>query len=918
MEAERLPAFAWADSVLSTLDWRRTVAQMLMPFSYSDREQRTLGRLRIATREYGVGGVILSKGSRADASALIDSLHAWSAVPPLVAADFENGPGMRLTDAPVLPSMMAMGATRNTDLVYRAGRAVAEESRRIGVCLNFAPVADVNSNPANPIINTRSFGENPAQVGDLAEAYMRGMQDGGMIATAKHFPGHGDTHVDSHTGLPLLDASRVRMDSVELPPFRQLIEAGVGAVMSAHLAVPAITGDSSLPATLTPAIMDTLLRRRLGFGGLVITDAMNMKALTRTSVANLPAAAVRAGADILLIPGELGETIDSITAAAARGEIDSARVRQSARRILVAKYRLLSDPRYCDRHRSAARADTGGAEAPDLSSAGQIARRIAEQAVTLVKNDGQLLPLADSARLLVLCLVRKGLPAEAQSFIDGVRARFPHARPLVVERKPDAGIDAAIRDSLRGAQGVLIAAFISVVNGSGSIGISDAQQKLLAIIGQSTLPRIFLSLGTPYVLAALPEAEALACSYGDDSASIDAALRLLGGDLSPRGRLPVRIPGIAEAGSGLTYPRPATILPVPPEGFRRVDSLILDQIRRKATPGAQLAVLRGDSLLYLKSYGALSYDSAAAAVDDSTRYDLASLTKVIVTTTAVMRLVDEGRLFLDSTVASYLPAFAAAGKEQITVRNLLLHNSGLEAFRPFHDQGVRGEAVIDSILATPPAYATGSSTVYSDFGFIVLGKIVERITGMSLDRYAREEILAPLGMRHSGFTPPDSLRLRCAPTEYDAHWRRRLVQGSVHDETSSLLGGVAGHAGLFSTAADLARFARMLLDGGTLDGYRCVREATLRQFTTRQSMHSSRALGWDTRSASGSSSGRYFSMKSFGHTGFTGTSVWVDPVTRIAVIFLTNRVHPTRENRALPRFRGELHDAVREALAGDS
>lgn len=893
---------------MTTLDWRQSIAQLLMPFTYSDLTAKTQGRMRIAVGERGVGGVIISRGSGEDARALIDSMQRWANVPLLVSADFENGPGMRLERTVKFPSMMALAATRNTDLVYRAGRAVAEASRDIGVQQNFAPVADVNSNPGNPIINTRSFGERPSLVADMAEAYMRGMQDGGMIATAKHFPGHGDTHTDSHTGLPLIEADAARLDSVELIPFTRLIDAGVFAVMSGHLAVPAVTGDSSLPATLSPSVMDTLLQHRLGFRGLVVTDAMNMKALTRTGVSNLPAAALRAGADVLLIPGDVNETIDSVSAAVARGELDSVRVLRSVRRILDAKYWTFG---------TGMLVDSTATRLSRTERHRQLAATIADRALTLVRNENNVLPLADSSRIALVSFVRKGEPDEATGFAALLRARFPKLRTLMLDMRMRTDTRAWLRDSLKGVETVVFAVHISAVNGSGSIGLSDAQLEFADRIAALKIPRVVLTLGTPYVLAAIPTAEAMLCGYGDESASQQAAVRGLAGEIAPQGRLPVSIPGIAMYGSGLTYPT-AAFTAATETAFRCVDSLILDQIEKHATPGAQLAVLRHDTLLYLRSYGRLSYDSAARAVDDSTLYDLASLTKVIATTTAAMKLVDEGRLHLDSTVASYLPEFGANGKEGVTIRNLLLHNSGLEAFRLFYLEAANGGEVLESIFAMPLLYPTGSKTVYSDLGMITLAKVIERITGRGLDAYTQDEFFAPLGMTHTRFTPPDSLAERCAPTEVDRVWRKRLVQGSVHDETAALLGGVAGHAGLFSTAADLVRFVRMLMNGGMLDGHRYLQSATVAVFTTRQSMHGSRALGWDTRSATGSSAGQYFSMKSFGHTGFTGTSIWVDPVADVAVIFLTNRVHPTRENKAIPRFRATLHDAVREAISNSA
>jgi beta-N-acetylhexosaminidase len=295
-------------------------------------------------------------------------------------------------------------------------------------------------------------------------------------------------------------------------------------------------------------------------------------------------------------------------------------------------------------------------------------------------------------------------------------------------------------------------------------------------------------------------------------------------------------------------------------------------------------------------------------------YDLASLTKVVATTTAVMALVEDGKLDLDERVAAIIPAFARNGKGDVRIRNLLLHNSGLAAFHLYYTRLTTAQAVFDSICSEALEYPTGTRTVYSDLGFITLGKVVERVTGRSLDAFVRERFFAPLGMHATMFRPPDSLRARCAPTEVDTYWRQRRVQGTVHDETADLLGGVSGHAGLFSTASDLSRFAQMLLNRGEYGGRRYLRPETVDLFT-RRAAGTSRTLGWDTRSAQGSSAGHWFSLRSYGHTGFTGTSIWIDPDQRMFVVFLTNRVHPTRENKRLLVFRAILHDAVRRAMS---
>ncbi len=891
----------WVDSVLATLSLRERIAQLVVPFSFAEVTEKNLARMHNDIAVRGCGGVIISRGDIDDARALIDSLRGWARVPLLISADFENGPGMRLKGALELPSMMAIAAARSTDLAYRAGRAIADEALDVGVNMNFAPVADVNSNPENPIINTRSFGERRELVADMAEAVLRGMQDGGLIATAKHFPGHGDTETDSHTGLPLLAVSRMRLDSIELHPFRQLIDAGTMAVMTAHVAVPALTGDSTLPATLSSILLDSLLRRDMGFRGLIVTDALNMKALTRTHVTNVPAAALRAGADLLLLPADAGVTIDSVHAAVMRGELDSMRIVRSVRRVLGFKQWA---------HARRTIVDSVLTRLDRRARNRRLAERIADRSVTLLRSADGVLPIGcEGRRLGVIHFVRRSLPSSAAMFAQGLERRGAEVRQTVMTRKMRSR-DARrwMRDSLAQADALILASWITVSNGSGSIGVTDEQREIFNAAAELDIPVILLSMGSPYILSEGSRLPVLVAMYSDAPASVQAAVRLLTGGISAGGRLPVRIPGMFAFGDGGVHVESAACT--------RVDTLIREQIARGAFPGAQLAVVRPDTVLFARSYGRQTYDSTAPAIDARTMYDIASLTKVVGTTAAAMKLYEEGHLHLDSSVASYLPEFGVHGKEEITIRQLLTHRSGLKPYRLFYLIADSAEAVLDSIYSAPPAYVPGSRTAYSDLGMITLAKVIERITGMSLDRYLDEEFYGPLGMERTMFRPPDSLRALTAPTEIDTVWRGRLVQGEVHDETAALLGGVAGHAGLFSTARDLTRFIRMLLNGGTLDGRQYFLPSTISLFTTRQSNTSTRALGWDTRSVSGSSSGHYFSMKSFGHTGFTGTSIWIDPVEKLGIVFLTNRVYPTRSNRQLPHFRSVLHDAVREELQG--
>ncbi len=352
-----------------------------------------------------------------------------------------------------------------------------------------------------------------------------------------------------------------------------------------------------------------------------------------------------------------------------------------------------------------------------------------------------------------------------------------------------------------------------------------------------------------------------------------------------------------------------------PGGLAEADRLLEGFRERRAFPGGVLAVGYGDALIHLHPFGRLTYDANAPLVTSDTLYDLASLTKVVATTTMAMILVDEGKLDLERPVQAYLPGFQGPGKVAVTVRHLLTHSSGLDATAPLYKELHGEEAFVQRIETMDLAYPPGSRSLYSDLGIILLGEILERVAGQPLEAFARERVFAPLAMRDTMFRPPAELRPRIAPTEFDP-WRGRLVHGEVHDENAFAMGGVAPHAGLFSTAGDLARFAQMILDGGTLGGRRIVSRRTVELFTRRAGIPGSdRALGWDTKSAESSSAGTLFSPRSFGHTGFTGTSMWIDPARQLFVILLTNRVHPTRDNQLIREARPAVADAVVRALA---
>ena len=912
---------AWARSVLGTLSLGEKLGQLFVTDA-SEREDDPDPRARLLERveRFGVGGVWFSTGRAAEQAALTRTLQARAPLPLLVAQDMENGAGMRVEDATAFPAAMALGAARDTALVYAMGRHVAEEARALGVHLNLAPVADVNSNPHNPIINVRSFGEDPEAVAALAAAYVRGLQDGGVIAAAKHFPGHGDTATDSHDALPVLPFDRARLDSVEFVPFRRAIAAGVQSVMTGHLAVPALEPDALLPATLSPRVIQGVLRDDLGFDGLVITDGLNMRGLTAGfGPGEAAVRAVEAGADLLLLSEDERAARDALLDAVRRGRLTEARIDRSVLRILRAKARL-------GLHRSRTMPDAldGALRQRGRRLAGQIARRSA----TLLRNDRGRIPLLlPEPCVLVVSLSDGTEPDAALPFVERLRGLV--APPSVVTHRvlgPRAGRDAFDRAFalVERHDVVLVPIYRRVL--AGEIGLSEAERAFVERLVAFGKPVVTVTFGSPYVALHLERAAAEVAAY-DASAAVQAAVaEALLGQSPFAGRLPVSLPGLFRVGDGIAL-APSALRTVPPDaaGFdpadlARVDTLIEAAIRARGFPGAALAVGVGGQVVKMQGYGRYTYDEDARPVTPESVFDLASLTKVAGTTLAAMRLYDEGRLDLDAPVAAYVPAFGQRGKERVTVRQLLAHTAGQRAFAPFHTMGLTTrDAVLDFIHADSLHYAPGSATVYSDFDMIVLGEVVEAVAGQKLDAYLRETFYAPLGMADTGFRRTGTLDPLARPTEIDTGFRGRVLRGEVHDEAASILGGVAGHAGLFSTAPDLARLAFLLTSGGEAYGRRFFSQATLDTFTARArpSGEFPAALGWivNRPAAEGySSAGRRMGPRAFGHTGFTGTSLWIDPGTKLWVILLTNRTYPRRGENVLTRLRPAVADLVVEAF----
>ena len=922
----------WVDSTLRKMSVEEKIGQLLFTTyhgSFTAKDAPAYQQILHDVNDLHVGGFIvithgsplgIVKSQAYPTAVLINQMQAKSRLPLLVGADFERGTAMRLDEGTSFPTAMAVAAGGDPKDAHTMGKITALEACAVGVQWVYAPDADVNNNPGNPIINTRSFGEDPARVAEFVSAFVRGIEENGALATAKHFPGHGDTAADSHIDLPVIHADRERLEHLELVPFRAAIAAGVSTVMTGHLSIPAFEPDSNTPATLSSNILTGLLRKELGFEGLVVTDAMDMGGITvRYAPGEAAVRAVAAGADALLMPPVPDAAFESLQAAVKSGRISKARLDGSVRRILQAKARLgLNQKRLVDLN---AINQKFGSVAWQKE-----AQEISDRGVTLLRDTPHRLPLdgTKALRALLLALYADPEPYPGEDLERELRSRFDSVTTLradtrfvnasILKLPPPDSYDVAI-----------LALFVRVSDRKGNVDVPTEQAALAEQLYKSGKPVITVAFGSPYLIERFPKAETWLAAFGiSDVAQISVA-RALFGEIPVRGHLPVTVPGVnLKRGFGQELAaNPMTLQPMDVKGeaqLRPAYDVVEKGIADKAFPGATLAVgYRGKVVIH--AFGKLSYDAKVAATAPATMYDIASLTKVVVTTTLVAKLAEGDfavPLDLDAKIERYLPEWAsgpnAEWRHRVTVRHLLTHTSGLPPFKEYWSTSKSKQDTLTKIFAEPLEYEPGTKEVYSDLGIILMAEIIERLTGRTLDDLAKSFIFSPLGMKDTMYRPPKKLWPQIAPTEFDKNLRHRLVQGEVHDENAFAIGGVSGHAGVFGTAPDLAAFCQILLNGGVYAHQRILRRATIAQFTTPQQLSGgARTLGWAVPTEGGSS-GHYFSAHSFGHTGFTGTSIWIDPDRQLFVVLLTNRVHPTRENTKIQQVRPALHDAVMQAL----
>jgi beta-glucosidase-like glycosyl hydrolase/CubicO group peptidase (beta-lactamase class C family) len=918
----------WVSQTIKSMSLDEKIGQLFAVWAYGsfistesqdykdllrDVEEKHIGSFAIQTQGSPVGIV---RSQVYPTAVLVNTLQRHAKVPLLVAADFERGTSMRVEEGASFPHAMAIAATGRPEDAYTMGKITALEGKAVGVPWIFAPDADVNSNPANPIINTRSFGEDPARVSEFVAAFVRGVEENGGLATAKHFPGHGDTSTDSHLDLPTVTSDRAHLERVELAPFRAAIAAGASTIMTGHLAVPALEPDPDVPATMSPKITTDLLRTQMGFDGLVVTDALDMGGVTvRYPPGEVAVRSILAGADVLLVPPVLDAALQAIHEAVASGRIPMSRLDEAVTRVLRAKAKLgLNKSKLVDLEALA-----HDFNRPEFENA---ALDIADRGITLLRDDQHILPLDSTkpSRILLVAVSGDNDPYPAGNLEGEIRGR---ADSLTTIRMDTHFVRAdTVKLPSPDSYDVAIAAiFVRVADRKGSIGLPDDQAAVVDRLLAAGKPVIVACFGSPYLAQRFPLAKTWIAAFSTVDVAQWAMGRALFGQTAVSGRLPVNIPGVATLGAGLDLPAQPMKLRVANAQLAAKLQPAFDVLNRAvadhAFPGAVLAVGYNDELI-VHAFGRQSYDVNSPTVAPDTIYDAASLTKPVVTSTLFAMQAEAGRIGLDLPVARYIPEWNSGPnpdwRKTVTVRNLLTHTSGLAAHKDYFLTLHSKSEFIAAICKEPLEYAPGSKTIYSDLGFILLGEILERATGKTIDQLAQEQIFAPLQMTNTEFNPSKNLLARIAPTENDGTFRKRLLQGEVHDENAFAMGGVAGHAGMFTTASDLAAFCQMMLNGGIYAHHRMLTRATISMFTAPQTIAgNARTLGWMSPTPN-SSSGKYFSPRSFGHLGYTGTSIWIDPDRNLFVILLTNRVNPTRENDKIAAVRPALHDAVIESL----
>lgn len=942
----------WVDSVLQTLTPQERIAQLLMVAAFSNKGAQHEKEINKLIDEQKIGGLIFFQGGPSREASLINRYQKTSKVPLLIAMDAEWGLGMRLDSTISFPYQMTLGAIQNNDLIYQMGKEVARQLKVAGIQVNFAPVSDVNNNPANPVINYRSFGENKYEVATKATAYMKGMQDQNVLATAKHFPGHGDTGTDSHYALPQINHSRQRLDSLELYPFRELIRAGIGGIMVAHLNVPSLDPTPG-PSTLSKKIITDLLKNELHFQGLIVTDAMNMKGVTAGHTPGVvDKDAILAGNDLLEFTEDVPRALDEIMLAVKNGLISQKEIDERCRKVLAVKYGTgLSKIETLE--------TTGAAKALNAIEAKLLNRNLTEASLTVLRNEHDLVPLQ---RLDTLTVASVSIAANAITPFQKSLDLYTKVKHFVVLKDASDKIIDSIRTELKKYNLVIASLHDTGSRPLNKLDVSESVSKLITEI--SNMKKAVLTVfKNPYVLDKIIDIEnanTLVVTYQDNINAEELSAQLIFGGISASGRLPVSVGVKFKSGDGLDVKGGIRFKYTLPEDAgmdskvlnTKIDSLVKQALDAYAIPGCQILVAKDKKVVFYKAYGLQQYsDSAKVKLDDL--YDLASVTKISTSVPSLMKLYDEGKFKLDATLGDYLPAFKHSNKSNIPMYDILTHQARFQPWIPFWKNTIRKngsyrwhtfkkdsserysirvkqdmyldkkypDKMVNSIRKSP--LLEEKKYVYSDFFFILAPRVVESMIDESFPTYLDKNFYSSLGATSITYNPLSKYPMSSIiPTEHDYSFRHEPIRGTVHDEGAIMLGGISGHAGLFANANDLAKLMQMYLDGGEYGGQRYIAESTFKKWTTTQFPENDnrRGLGFDKPNliylGENNNAAKDASTASFGHTGFTGTMTWMDPSMGLLYIFLSNRVEPTRNNTRLYQLntRTKIQQAMYDAL----
>ncbi len=937
----------WVDSVYQSLSLKEKVAQLVFVRANYSGQKTFIKEVDKYVKNFNVGGVAFFRGSALAQAQMTNHWNRMAKTPLMVTMDAEWGIGMRLNGTVKYPLQMTLGAVTEDSLIYQMGREIAWQCKRMGIHMNFAPVVDVNNNPANPVIGMRSFGSIPTAVGEKAALYMQGMQDEGVLACAKHFPGHGNTRSDSHKTLPVVTSKMKNLRKVEFVPFQYLIDKGVTSVMVAHLSVPAIDKSKNKPTSLSSKVIEKQLIKKMGFQGLVVTDALDMKGVTKYyDKGEVALLAFKAGNDILLMPDDVEASINSIVEKLESGKIKEERLERSCKKILRYKYFSGAWQRQ--------EVDTSHLMS-DLNQTvyEKTVHGLGAQAITVVKNDDNLLPLAypDTLKPALLIIGDDKASAFEQSFHQVFK-------PVVVRLKHDASIMERQRalEAVQDNNLIIVGLLNTNISASRKFGISDGDIQFVEHLSRrkAVVLDVFAS---PYALNyfnGLDQFKAVIVSYQDKVFYQKYSAEIILGMRAAHGKLPVDVAGM-DAGSGvptpktrLTYASP-TELGIDPYILSKVDSTANNAINIGALPGCQILAAKDGHIFYHKQFGYHTYDSLLTVQSDDV-YDLASLTKILATTISLVKLVDEGQINLDGKVSDYLLFLRNSNKKDLGFKEVLTHQSGLKNWIPYFEQTLVADvwdtAIYRSRISEEfPVRVANNMYIrekynhhimqqildsellekeysYSDLGFYLMKLMVEHLTNTPFDDYVYDNFYSPLGTNKLRFKPRKFFGLKqIIPTEDDKVFRHQLLHGDVHDQGAAMLGGVSGHAGLFGNAYDVAVVMQMIMDGGTYGNREFLSTANVNKFNTVyfHEDDNRRGLGFDKpllEFEEHRSNCRSASPSSFGHSGFTGTYTWADPENGLVYVFLSNRIFPDMHNNKISQLdiRTNIHQMFYDAI----